>query len=273
MKYILLLPAILFYTFFTAWPILEVIKLSFYKTNFITSKFIGLDNYIAIFSDNNFLLSILNSLFYAMLLIPGQILTALGISLYIYNMKKYWLDLSRIIFYIPVLSAGIIIAQSWQWIFKFDGPMNWLLGLLKIAPINYFGQGITSIPVIGFIVIFSTFGANVIIILASILSIDRNLFEAAKIDGASEWQIKLHIIIPMIRKTIVLIGLLAAINSFQIFEYILQLSPQSFTATMVFNIYSESFLYGKYGIGAAEAIVLLIITIGLSLLKRKVENE
>jgi ABC-type sugar transport system permease subunit len=273
LKYILLIPAILFYTLFTIWPIAEVVKLSLYKTNFIVSKFVGLDNYIAIFSDNNFLLSIVNSLFYALLLIPGQIIVSLFFSLYIYNMKKRWIDVSRILFYIPVLSAGIIIAQSWQWIFKFEGPVNWLIGLFGISPINYFGQGITSIPVISFIVIMTTFGSNIIIILASILSIDKSLLEAAKIDGASEGQIKWYVIIPMIKNTLILIGLLAAINAFQIFEYILQLSPQAFTFTMTYNIYSESFLYGKYGIGAAEAIVLLIITILLSLLKKKVEND
>lgn len=273
MKYLLLIPAILFFSLFTAWPIIQVIQLSLYKTNFITSTFVGIDNYIAIFSSNDFLLSILNSFFYALLMVPGQLIISTFLSLYIYNMKKHWLDISRILFYIPTLSAGIIIAQSWQWIFKYEGPINWLLGLLQISPINWFGQGFTSILAISFIVVISTFGGNIIIILASILSIDKSIFEAATIDGANERQIKFMIIIPMIKKTLVLIGLVAMINSFQIFEYIYQLSPQSYTATMTFRIYADSFNFGKYGIAASEAVVLLIITIALSLLKKRIEKE
>lgn len=273
MKYFLIIPAIVFFGFFTAWPIIEVMWLSMYKTNFITSIFVGIDNYIKIFKDINFIQSIINSFFYAMLLVPGQIIVSLFFSLYIYNMKKNWIDVSRIIFYIPVLSAGIIISQSWQWIFKFEGPINWLLSLIKISPINYFAQGITSIPIISFIVIMSTFGSNVIIILASILSIDKNILEAAKIDSANENQIKLHIIIPVIKNTLILIGLLSAIGSFSIFEYIYQLSPNYYTASMAYGIYTSGFLYSRYGESSAQAVILLVITILLSLLKKKAENE
>ena len=217
------------------------------------------------------MLSIGNSLFYALLLVPGQIIVSLLVSLFVYNMKKQWLDTTRIITYIPVLSAGIIIAQSWQWIFKFEGPINWLLSLARINPVNWFGQGYTSIPVISVIVIVSTMGTNVIIILASILSIDKSLLEAAKIDSASENQIKMFIIIPMIKNTLILIGLLSAINSFMIFEYIFSLSSNAYSATITYRIFLDGFNFGKYGESAAEAIVLLIITILLSLLKKRVE--
>jgi len=118
LKYLLLLPSIILFLIFTIWPIAEVVKLSVYKTNFITETFVGLDNYIAIFQDNDFLLSILNSLTYAIILIPGQIILSLAMALFVYNMKKHWVDVSRMVFYIPVLSAGIIIAQAWQWILE-----------------------------------------------------------------------------------------------------------------------------------------------------------
>lgn len=273
MKYILLIPISLFFCLFTIWPLGQLVYLSLYKTNFITSVFVGFNNYINIFSNKDFLLSISNSLFYAMLLVPGQIIISLLFALFVYNMKKHWLDITRIFTYLPVLSAGIIIAQSWQWIFKFEGPINWLLSLVKINPVNWFGQGYTSIPVISFIVIISTMGTNVIILLASILSIDKSLLEAAKIDSASENQIKLFIIIPMIKNTLILIGLLSAINAFQIFEYIYSLSSNAYTATVTYNIFASGFMYSKYGESAAQAIILLIVTIILSLFKKRFENE
>jgi ABC-type sugar transport system permease subunit len=273
LKYILLIPILIFFSLFTIWPLGQLIYLSLCKTNFITSVFVGFNNYINIFNNKDFIQSIFNSLFYVVLLVPGQIIVSLIVSLYVYNMKKHWLDITRIITYIPVLSAGIIIAQSWQWIFKFEGPINWLINQLGIQSINWFGQGYTSIPVISFIVIVSTFGTNVIIILASILSIDKSLLEAAKIDSANENQIKLFIIIPMIKNTLILMGLLSAINSFQIFEYIFSLSSNAYTATVTYRIFLDGFNFGRYGESAAEAIILLIVTILLSLMKRRFENE
>ena len=245
-----------------------MVKLSLYKTNFITTKFVGLKNYIYALTDPDFLRSILNSLFYAALLIPGQVLVALFIALSIYTMKKKWIDTSRIVFYLPVLSAGIIIAQVWRWVFHIQGPINYMLG----KDISWFGQWYTAIPVIAFIVVFSSLGGNVIILLASILSIDKCIIESARIDGANSFQIKTMIIIPMISKTVILIAVLSAIASFQIFENILALAPQTYAATMTFFIYQQGFLFSKYGIAAAEAVVLLVITVVLILIKKKVEK-
>jgi len=257
---------------FTIWPLAEVVKLSLYKTNFITTKFVGLDNYIYALTDPDFLQSIINSIFYALILVPGQILAALFTALSIYSLNKRWQDISRIILYVPVLSAGIIIAGSWKWIFHIDGPINWLLSIFNIEAVNWFAQGITAIPIISFIVIFSSFGSNLIILLAAILSIDKGILEAAMIDGASEHQIKWQIIVPIISPVIVLIGLLSAINAFQIFENIYALAPQTFATTITFKIYQTGFMFSKYGIASAEAVILLIIILVLSLIKKKVEK-
>lgn len=273
MKFILLLPVVIFYALFTAWPLVEVIRLSLYKTNFLKTTFVGLDNYIAALSDPNFLQSIVNSLIYASLLVPGQLLVALFFTLELYNMSKKWQDISRIIFYLPVLSAGIIISGVWKWIFHIDGPINWILHQFNITPIGWFSQGETAIPIISFIVIFATFGGNVIILLASALSIDKGIIEAAKIDGASELQIKWKIMIPLMKPVIIILGFVSAITAFQIFENIYSLAPQGYAATMTFFIFQEGFMYSKYGMASAEAVILLIIILSLSLVKRKVEKE
>jgi multiple sugar transport system permease protein len=273
MKNILLLPAVIFFLLFTLWPLGEVIYLSLLKTNFITTSFIGFQNYIDLFSDTVFIQSFFNSIFYALLLVPGQIILSLVVSLSIYNLSKKWQDISRIIFYIPVLAGGIILASIWKWIFHVDGLINYLLGFLSIGKVFFFSQGITAIPVISFIVIITSFGSYVIIVIANILSIDKTIFEAAKIDGANQIQIDLFIIIPMIKKTIQLIGLLSIIAAFQIFENIYALCPQSYAATMTYEIYRTSFKNSKYGLASAMSIVLLIIILIISLIKRSIERE
>jgi len=269
----LLIPAIVFFSLFTAWPLGEVIVLSLYKTNFITTKFIGIDNYIAIFSDSDFITSIFNSLFYCFLMVPGELLLGLGSAFLIFKLSKKWQDVSRIIFYIPVLTAGIIIAQIWKWIFHIDGVFNWFIKLIGLSPINYFGDWYSAIPTVAFIVIIGSFGANTIIFLAAMQSIDKSLFEAAEIDGASFRQIKYRIILPMIMPTISLVTLLTIIASFGVIETIMMLVPQSYAATVTYSIYRSGFLFSKYGIASAEAIVFLVIMILLSLLKNRIEKN
>lgn len=243
------------------------------KTNFITTKFIGFDNYFNAFTDSNFIISILNSLFYCILMVPGQLFLGLGSAFLIFKLSKKWQDVSRIIFYIPVLAAGIIIAQIWRWIFHMNGLFNWIIGLFGIMPINYFGEWYSAIPSVAFIVIVSSFGANTIIFLAAMQSIDKSLFEAANIDGASWWQIKYRIIIPMIMPTIGLVTLLTIIASFGIFETIYSLVPQSYSATTTYSIYRSGFLFSKYGLASAESIIFLFIILSLSLIKNRIEKH
>lgn len=272
MKYFLLLPAIVLFTLFTIWPLAEVIKMSFLQTNFITSRFVGFQNYIDSFNNPAFIQSAINSGIYIVFLILAQLFLSVTVALAIFRLNKKWQDTSRILLYLPVLSGGIIIAQIWKWIFHIEGLANWILSLFKIAPVNWFGEQITSILIVSVIVAISSFGSNVIIILASALAIDKSIFEAALIDGANKRQIKWRILIPILTPTILLIVLMTMISAMQIFETIYSLVPQEYAATFTYNIYRTAFQFSKYGLSSAQAIMLLIITIFLSFLQRKLQK-
>lgn len=273
MKFLLLLPSLVFFILFTVWPIVEVFRLSLFNTNFITSRFVGIQNYIDTFQNELFQQSLLNGIFYILLMVIGTTTISLLISLLVANLNKRWQDSTRILLYIPVLAGGVIIAQVWRWIFSSDGVVNWLLSLFGLGPIFWFSQGATAIPVVVFIVVLSSFGSYVIIFLASILSIDKSIFEAARIDGASDGQIRRLITIPILTPTIILVSLLAMIGALQIVETIMTLAPQSFAATPTYAIYMNGFKNSKWGMASAQSVILLLITVGLSILKRKVENR
>jgi len=191
----------------------------------------------------------------------------------IFKLTKKWHDISRILLYIPVLSGGIIIAQVWRWIFSSDGIINWFLSLFNLPAINWFAQGLTSIPIVVMVVIVSSFGSYVIIILSSLTSIDKGIFEAAMIDGANARQIRNKITLPLLAPTIALVGLLSMIASMQIFETIYALVPQEYAYTPTFSIYTLGFKNSKWGMASAQSVILLLITVGLSILKRKVEKQ
>lgn len=269
MKYVLLAPAVIMVTLFVLWPLGELFHVSMIKTNYITSEWVGFDNYERAFRSQAFLHAAKNSLAYIGILAvitPG---VALIVALLVFELPKRWRDASRIVFYIPTLAAGIILAQVWRWIFHVDGPLNWIVGLFGVEPVAWMTHGITAIPMISLTVAMSGWGGNLIIILAAILSIDRSLYDAATIDGATTWQIKARIIVPMIAPVVAALVLLAAIAAPQIFETIYALAPYDHTATVGWIIYREAFMMGAHGDAAAMSVLLMFSMIGLAWAKQR----
>ena len=260
MMWALLAPAVVLCVLFTLWPLVEVVRLSLQTTDFITTRFVGLQNYARIFRDPAFLRSIANSGWYILFTTVLRVGGALLIVLQVVDLPKRWHDGARFAFFIPGLCAGIIIAALWRWVFHWNGPVNSLLGI-KVA---WFGSGLTAIPVISLILVAATLGGVVIILLASALSIDPALYDAARIDGASPRQIKRLITVPIIMPMVWLMILLSMIAGPQIFEYIWALAPATHSATMTFQIFTTAFQAGNHGRAAAQAIVLLGLMLGMA---------
>jgi len=266
MKYLLLLPVLVFCSLFVIWPVGELFFISLQKTNFITSRFVGLANYATVLRNPVFIRSAVNSVWYIILMVSMTVGGALGISLLVMREPKRTQDTTRILLYLPTLSAGIIIAQVWRWIFHVDGPINWLLG----TDIQWFSQGVTAIPAISFIVAMSTIGGTLIVILSAILGIDPALYDSAMIDGATWWQIKTRIVVPLIMPTIMVMSLVAAIAAPQIFENVYALAPFEYSATVGWTIYVEAFQMSSHGTASAMSVLLMFAMLGLSALKQRV---
>lgn len=268
----LLLPVLAFFGVFTVWPIAQVLVMSLYQTNFMRTTFVGFDNYVAALTDPDFLRSMLNTAGYMAILVVGQIVLGLFFALELSSLSKRWQDAGRIILYIPVLAAGIIISGVWRWVFHADGPLNWLMSLLGLPSVAWLASGETAIPAIAAVVLLSSVGGNVIVFLSGILSIDKDVLDAARIDGASEWKVKWGVVVPILKPMVLLVGFMSAIASFQIFENILMLAPQNYAATMTFYVYQQGFQFSKYGMASAEAVILLMMVLGLSMAKRRLEK-
>jgi multiple sugar transport system permease protein len=263
----------IFFLLFVGWPLLEVFRLSLYETNFINSTYVGLKNYKKLLIDPAFHYALKNSFWYCILITLGQVGISVFISLLCFDLSKKWQDAVRIILYLPTLSAGIIIAQSWRWIFHYDGLLNWILSLFKIKPVAFFQKSFTAIPAISIIIITAGIGGYIIILLSAMIGIDKDIIQAAKIDGANWFQIKIMIILPMIKKIIGMITVLSVVGSFQIFETIYSLAPYEYSASLTYNIYREGFQFSNYGLASAQAVVLLFITTILMLSKNKLERS
>ena len=269
MKYLLLAPAVILCVIFTLWPMAEVVSMSMQKMHILGDTFVGLKNYARLLTDRAFLQSLLNSLWYTALAIPMQIGLALVITMSATGLSKRWQDTTRFVFFIPTMAAGIIIASVWEWIFHRDGPVNWLMG----TKFDFFTQSITAIPAISIVNAVSGIGAMVIMLLASTLTVNRELYDAARIDGATDRQIKWRIVLPIIMPMVWICVLLAAIGAPQVIEYVIALAPYQHSATVAFNIYTEAFILGRYGPAAAKAMILLVWMVALAWGKTRITRE
>jgi multiple sugar transport system permease protein len=265
-----LAPALVFFGMFVAWPIVKLIDLSVHETNFITTTFVGLKNYIDTLRDPDFRRAMVNSAAYMAILIPGSTGGALLLALGAYRMSKGWQDAARVILYIPSLAAGLIISQLWAWVFHIEGPVNWLLGLAGLPAVSWFAKGYTAIPVIALTIILSGFGANFIILMSAMLSIDKSVFDAAAIDGANNRRVNWGIIVPIVAPAIAIVALLAAIQGPSLIYNIYALAPQNYAASMAFHIYQQGFMFSKYGTAAAQSVIFLVCMVGVALVKQRV---
>lgn len=272
MKYLLLAPAIVLCAVFVIWPLAAVAQMSLLETNFVTERFVGLANYARSLGGGPFLRSVLNSFGYMLLLGVGNTLAPLLIALWVSKQGKRWQDAARIVLYVPTLAAGIIIAQTWRWVFHARGPVNWALGLLGLPAVSWFGSGLVAIPTISFIVLTSTLGVNMIVLLASILGIDRAVLDAARVDGASTRQIDRLVVAPILAPTVGLVALLGILQALQLFESIYVLAPYDYAATAAYSIYQHGFQWSQWGMANAEAVLLLALTLGIYLAKQRVEQ-
>jgi ABC-type sugar transport system permease subunit len=265
MKYVLLAPLVLVFGVFVAWPLFEVVGLSLTETNFITSDFVGLANYRDTFRDRSFATAVVNSAAYIVLVCAVQVGTALTLCLLAVDASKRLRDVGRFLFYAPQITAGVIMAQSWRWVFHLNGPVNWMLG----TDIAWFASRTTGIPVIALIVSSATIGVPFIVFLAGALGIDRSLIDAARIDGASRFQIKVRVIVPHLARLIWAMVLLAAIAAPQVFETIYALAPYDTTMTMTYHIFRTAFVFGDHGLAAAQAVVLLVAMVGMAYAQKR----
>ena len=271
--YFLLIPATVFFLLLSVCPLIIVGRLSLFKTNYITSYFVGLYNYAKIFTDPDILMVIINSFIYAILMMLGALILNISTGLMVIDMRKWVHDVARFVFYIPVFTSGIIIGTVWRWILHPKaGILNWIIGLFGYDPVIWMGERFTSIFILSFMLVVTNGGAGLVIYLASMLSIPSTLFDSAKIDGATNMQIKLRIILPIITPTIFMMTLLGFIGAMQMFETIFIMRPIADANNLMYDIYRTGFTFSKYGLAAAKSLVLMTLVFGISIAKRRLER-
>lgn len=264
---------LLLFSVFTFFPIIFAFIISFYDWNLLIpdKPFIGLANYIELFQDRVFLIAIKNTIVYTLGVVPIQTFLALVLA-FIMNQKLKGRAFFRLAFYIPAVTSSVVTSIIFVWIYSKPGLLNYLLSLIGMEGTDWLTNPSTALFAIMALNIWTTSGYFMISFLAGLQSIPPSLYEAARIDGANQWQQFWNITVPMVRPITYFVVVLGLIGCFQVFDQIYVMSsggPVNSTTTMSYFTYNNSFKYFRLGYGAASAVVLAIIIFGATWMQKR----
>ena len=273
--YAFIAPAMIAFLIFIAFPFFASIGLSFTKWNFIGGlkklKWIGLDNFREMLSDRRFLNAVKNTFVYAVATVPTSLVIAMGLA-FVMNTKVYFKKLLRLAFFIPYISNTVALAAVFLFLFRNDGLINILLtGVFpNMEPIEWFSSTILcKVPII-MLVIWTAIGYEMVIYMAALQNVPRELYEAADIDGANGFNKFWKITFPMISPTTFYLVIVRCIASFKIFASVNIMTmgtAASYNTSMVNEIYANAFERYKFGYASAESMIMFLIILAVTLVQ------
>lgn len=269
--YALLSPSLAIIAAFSFVPLVWDFVLSLHSGGmFGEQKFVGVHNYLLALQSATFLRTLRNTAEYAVLAVPGAIIIALLVAVLISYVPRAQ-GFFRGTMYFPLIVPVVVTANVWAYIVNRDfGPLNYFLGFFGIPHIDWLGNSTVAIPTIALMEIWRGFGYYVIIFSAALLSIPREIYEAARIDGGTGLRLITSITIPLLRPAIAFAVVMATIWNLQIFDpvYVLtQGGPAGATNTVSWYVYQQAFQYNNVGLSSTMSIFLLIIILILSLIQ------
>jgi len=223
-------------------------------------RFVGLDNYIRMLATPLFWQALGNTLYFVIVGVPLSIALSLGAALLLNSRLARYRPLFRTALFAPVVTTIVAVAVIWRYLFHTRyGVVNHALGAIGIAPIDWLGDPAWAMPTIILLAVWKNFGYNMVIFLASLQAIPETLYEAARIDGASWWRQVVHITLPLLGPTLLMVGILTAAGYFQLFAepYVMtQGGPARSTVSVLYFMYEEGFKWWNFGTASAVALML-----------------
>lgn len=276
--YSFILPNFLGFAIFTLIPVIFAFALSFLNwdgSNPIT--FAGLDNFKHLFTDSTFIISLKNTIYYSIGTVPLTLVASLGIAILL-NKKIFARNFFRAVFFFPYVASLIAVAVVWNTIFNPTmGIVNsFLMSIGVTNPPGWTSSTVWAMPVIIFVSIWKNMGYYMVIYLAALQGIPRDLYEAASLDGANGWQKFKNVTIPMLTPTTFFVSIMLTINCFKVFDFVYLMTqggPGRSTAVLVYHIYNTAFKEFAYGYSSAISMVLFAIVLIVTIVQFRGEKK
>jgi multiple sugar transport system permease protein len=271
-------PVLLLIVVFFAGPVLAAIGLSFTDFDLYAladpgaARWVGLRNYARVLHEPLFWQALGNTLYFAVVGGPLTIAASLGAALLVNARAVRWKSTARTVFFAPFVTTLVAVAIVWRYLYHPRyGLLNYLLGLLHVAPIDWLGNPHWAMPAIILMATWKNFGYNMLICIAGLQSIPRELYEAAALDGASAWQRFRHVTLPMLAPTLFFVVIVTMIGYLQLFTepYVMtQGGPLRATTSLVLYMYEEGFRWWRLGVAAAIAFLLFVLIVAFTVVQR-----
>ena len=258
---------------FTLIPVIFSLVLAFMKwDSFGTPEFVGLKNFSKMLNDDTFWISLKNTFLYTIGVVPLTLICSLGLAILL-NKKIRGMKFFRTAFFLPYVTSLVAIAVVWNMLFHPTmGPINQFLKLFIENPPGWTSSSDWALTAIVIVSVWRGMGYYMILYLAGLQSVPKELYEAASMDGAGKWKQFLNVTVPSLRPTTFFVTIMLVINCFKIFDLVQVMTaggPGRATNVLVYQIYNEAFVKFNFGYASAIAMVLFVIVLAITVIQFK----
>lgn len=262
--YLFLAPALVVIGLIFAFPIVRLVTLSFQRPFQGEMLLVGLTNYQAIFKDEVFLRAVRNNLT-LLISVPVMVFIALILAVFLFDRIRGW-QFYRTTLFLPYLLPITVVGLIFSYIFQLSGVLNDFLKVIGLERfiLDWLGSTKLALPTLMFVIVWKEVGFGIVLFLARLMSVEEELFDAAKIDGANWWRLQWHITLPQLATTIEFFTIVSIITILSwVFGYVYVMTgggPGNATMVTELFIYLTGFRYNQMNIASAVSVILLLVT-------------
>ena len=278
-SYCFLAPVLIFFVVFVLAPMIMGFVTSFFNYTMVDFTFVGIDNYVRMFNDEVFRKSLVNTLIIVIGSVPVVVLFSLFVASQTYERSMFARSFFRCVFFLPVVTGSVAVTVVWKWIYDpLSGILNYILkaGHVIDQNISWLGDSRYALWAIIIILLTTSIGQPIILYIAALGNVDKSLVEAARVDGAAEFDVFWKIKWPSLLPTTLYIVVITTINSFQCFALIQLLTsggPNYSTSTIMYYLYEKAFKLSEYGYANTMGVFLAVLIALISFAQFKILGD
>lgn len=278
--YFFIAPTIIGLLILNIWPIIKTVLLSMQESlGFNTWRFLGVDNYIKLFHDSEVWCGLKNTIVFSIVSVPAGIFISLVLA-WLMSRPIKGSSLYRVIFFTPMVAAPAAVTMVWSWIYNTEfGVLNYLLGFLGVPNISWLNNTHYTMLSIIIIAVWGSIGQQIIIMIVAIKNVPKTYYEAAKLDGAGNWDEFFHITVPLVTPSIFFLSVTGFIGALSQFDLVYMIYGTGASAaldsvkTIMYQYYRQAFVVQDKPYASAIATVTLVIILILTLFQMKLQKK
>jgi multiple sugar transport system permease protein len=272
---------LLFYVVIRFWPTLDAFWVSFHAWNLLGQpRFIGVDNYTRLWTDPVFWKVFTNTFLYLLIGTPISLMFSFVVAYHL-DRVRFMHGFIRALYFLPFITTAAAMAWVWRWFYQPVpiGVINNALASIGLSQVNFLASTTNALPAILMTAVWHGLGFQVIIFLAGLRAIPQTYYEAARIDGVSNWTILSEITLPLLKPTVVFLAVFSSIAYLRIFDQVYNMTtndpggPLNATKPLVLLIYETAFRSYELGYAAAQTVVLFLVLLSISLLQLRILKD